>query len=68
MKKLSDNKLIKVTHPEKGVWYFTNRWQAAEWSGTHPAAVSAVLAGGKRKDGIDFELVDGSEIKWKDIN
>ena len=68
MKKISDNKLIKVTHPEKGVRHFTNKFRAAEWCGVSQGAVCAVLAGSKRKDGIDFELVDGSEIKWKDIN
>lgn len=68
MKKLANNNLIKASHPEKGVWYFTNRCQASEWSGVSQGAVAAVLAGSKRKDGIDFELVDGSDIKWKDIN
>lgn len=68
MKKIENNNLIKAVHPQKGIRYFTNRYQAAEWCGLSQGSVSAVLAGSKRKDGIDFEIVNGSEIKWKDIN
>ena len=66
--KKTNNKLIKVVSPIKGSHHFTNRFKAATWVGLASSAVSACLAGSVRKDGITFELVDGSEVKWKDID
>ena len=63
-----NNNLIRVSHPEKGTRYFTNQYRAAIWAEVHSATIASVLGGVNNRDGIKVDLVDGSDVKWKDVN
>lgn len=69
MKKFN-NDLIKITNLQNGeVRYFTKDAYIQIYIGCSQAAMPAIKAGRSRDYAyIKYEICDGSEIKWKDIN
>lgn len=65
-----DNNLIKVTNTETGEFrYFTKDNYVAQWCGCSPSAIYGIKSGySKHFPQFKYEITDGSEIKWKDIN
>lgn len=60
-----NNDLIKVTNLKtKEVWWCTKTTYAGKVIGCSPAGVFAE----RYKDNFRVEIIDGSEVKWKDIN
>lgn len=60
-----DNNLIKVTNLKTNeVWWCTKTTYASRIMNCTPASVFL----DKYKDDFNVVLVDGSEVKWKDIN
>ena len=63
------NELIKLEHPEHGVWYFTNTNKAAKYIGTSATNINHVLTGFfKQIKGWSVERIDGTNIVYKYIN
>ena len=65
-----DNNLIQITNTQTGeVRYFTKDSYAQSYIGCSVTAMPAIK-GNKSRDfkHIKYELIDGSEIKYKDIN
>lgn len=66
----TNNNVIKVTNEQTGeVRYFTKDHYVMLWTGASQAALPLIRCGTSRKfPHIKYEIVDGSEIKYKDIN
>lgn len=65
-----DNNIIRITNNETGeVKYFTKDTYVQNYVGCSQTAMPLIKAG-KSRDyrHIKYELVDGAEIKWGDIN
>lgn len=61
------NKLVKIEHPAKGIWYFTAYNKAAAFIGcTLPAVRAAYLGHIKKVKGWSVDLVDddGSVLRY----
>ena len=69
MKKYS-NDLIQITNNETGeVKYFTKDTYIQNYIGCSQTAMPLIKAGrSKQYSHIKYEIIDGSEIKYKDIN
>lgn len=65
-----DNYLIKITNEDTGEYrYFTKDYYVMIWTGASQAALPLIKCGASRKfPYIKYEIIDGSEIKYKDIN
>lgn len=65
-----DNKLIKITNTETGEFrYFTKDSYVQAWTGCSVTALLQIRGNKSLKySNYTYELVDGSEIQWKDIN
>lgn len=65
-----DNNLIKITNVlTKEVRYFTKDSYVREYIGCSVTALTQLKSGGSPKyQNWKYELVDGGEIKYKDIN
>lgn len=66
----TNNNLIKVTNTDTGEYrYFTKDSYVMLWTGISQAALPTIKCGTSRKfPYIKYEVIDGKEIKWKDIN
>lgn len=66
---MKNNKLLKVSHPERGTWYFTNIQKASEWMGIKRTQLVYCFTKNKLTY-KDYELgwIDGGEIMYKFIN
>lgn len=65
-----DNNIIRVTNEQTGeVRYFTKDYYVMIWTGASQAALPLIKSGASRKfPHIKYKIVDGSEVKYKDIN
>lgn len=65
-----DNYLIKITNTENGeVKYFTKDNYVLVYIGASQGALAGIKSGNSRDfSKFKYEIVDGSEIKYKDIN
>lgn len=65
-----DNFLIKITNEDTGEYrYFTKDSYVQAWTGCSVTALLQIRGNKSLKySNYKYELVDGSEIKWKDIN
>lgn len=73
MKPKYSNDLIKVTVLETNeVHYFTSSGRCATWIGKQSPQIERFISTGKEMETFlglcKFEMVDGSEIKYKYIN
>ena len=64
---LEGNKLYMITRGDEH-HYFTSLYRAGLYIGKQRAPVEYALLKGKDVNGWTVEIVDGSEIKYKDIN
>lgn len=65
-----DNNIIKVTNTKTGeVRYFLKDTYVQYWIGCSQTAMP-LIKGGRSRDYayIKYEITDGSEVKYKDIN
>jgi len=69
MKKFNNN-LIRIINSEIGeTKYFTKETYVMNYIGCSQAAMPKIRTNKSRDYAyINYEIVDGSEIKWKDIN
>ena len=65
-----DNNLIKITNMKTGESrYFTKDSIAQSWIGASQSTMVGIKANNSNKfDYIKYEIVDGSEILYKNIN
>lgn len=65
-----DNNLIRITNSETGeVKYFTKDTYVQNYIGCTQASLPSIKAGTSKKfTAYKYDIVEGSEIKWKDIN
>lgn len=65
-----DNNVIRITNLETGeVRYFTKDHYVMLYVGCSQAAMPTIKAGRSRDfSNIKYDIVDGSDIKYKDIN
>ena len=61
-------KLLKCEHYEKGIWYFTTKYKAAQYIGTFEYWVNSCLRAGKKCKGWTLEWVNGENVIYKYIN
>ena len=62
-------KLLKIEHPEKGIWYFTTTYKAAKYIGCSYQALYVQLKGLTKKTyGWRAEQIESDEIISKYIN
>jgi len=67
-KNLEDGCLIKLEHPEYGEWYFTSLTQIMKALGLSTSTVYYTLQKNGQYNGWVADIVDGSEIPYKNIN
>jgi len=65
-----DNNLIKITNTKTGEFrYFTKDSIAQSWIGASQSSMVGIIANNSNKfNYIKYEIIDGSNILWKDIN
>ena len=65
-----DNNVIRITNMETGeIKYFTKDTYVQNYIGCSQTAMPLIKAGKSRQYSyIKYEIVDGGEIKYKDIN
>lgn len=65
-----DNRLIKITNKDSGEYrYFTKDSYVQLYIGCSQSSIPQIKTGATLKyKNWKYELVDGSQIKWKDIN
>ena len=67
--KLKENELYMIENKDYGKYYFDSLYRAGEFLGCQRAQMEYSLMKNKAFKGIwNVSVVDGSEIKWKDIN
>lgn len=67
--KLTGNDLYMLEHEYYGKYYFDSLYRAGEFLGCQRAQIEYALLKNRPFKGIwNVTCVDGSEIKWKDIN
>lgn len=69
----TNNNLIKVTTmTDKSIHYYTNVKKIADRFGVHPTVINtAILKDNsklRKEHDVKIEIVDGSDVKYKDIN
>jgi len=67
-KNLEDGCLIKLTHPEYGVWYFTSLTQIMKTFGLSTSTVYYTLQKNGQYNGWVADVVDGGDVLYKYIN
>lgn len=73
MQDKKNNNLVCVEHPDSTKHYFTSSNRAAKHINAHPVCVEYALKTGRMARDVNggqwvVYFVDGSEIKYKDIN
>ena len=65
-----NNNIIRITNKETGeVRYFLKDEYVRIWLGISQAGLTGLKSGKSRKyEHISYDIVDGGEIKYKDIN
>ena len=65
-----DNNLIKVTNKVTGeARYFTRDFYVCKWVGCTATSLTGIISNNSRKySNWKYEIVDGSNILYKDIN
>ena len=67
--KLKENELYMIENKDYGKYYFDSLYRAGEFLGCQRAQMEYSLMKKRAFKGIwNVYVVDGSEIKWKDIN
>ena len=61
-------KLVKIEHPTKGIWYFTNPYKASEYIGTGSTYFTNRMKQGKTAKKWSAEWIESDEIMSKYIN